>query len=211
MPRQMLADATRVVAGDDRVRYDQPSIGLHWATAIVVVALWLLAQVWGFFPQESPVPPTLISLHVSLGLGLILVLAARIAWRIGPARRVLPADTGSVETAARGVHYLLYGLLVCVVIAGLFNRWLHGEPMTFFWLFTIPSPVAKSKALASTINEVHGWIANTILILAALHALAALFHHFVLRDDVLLRMLPGRQARRAEAATPPPPGAPKQS
>lgn len=199
MAKPVVADATRVVAGDERVRYDQPSMAVHWATVALVVTLWLLAQAWGFFPHDSPVPPILQSLHVSLGLVLILVLAARIGWHIGPARRVPPADTGWMEIAARGVHYLLYALLVCVVILGLFNRWLRGDPMTFFWLFTIPSPVAKSKALAHTINGVHGWIGHTILILAALHALAALFHHFVLRDGVLLRMLPGRRARRAEA------------
>jgi cytochrome b561 len=205
MAEQQVLDAARVIAGDDRVRYDRPSMALHWATAILVVTLWLLAQAWGFFPHGSPIPPPLRSLHVSIGLVLILVLSARIGWRIGPARRVPPADTGWMEFAARGVHYLLYALLACAVILGLFNRWLHGEPMTFFWLFTIPSPVAKSKALASTVNGVHGWIGHTILILAALHALAALFHRFVLRDDVLLRMLPGR---RAEAASPA--GAPAQ-
>jgi cytochrome b561 len=71
-----------------------------------------------------------------------------------------------------------------------------------------PVPVANSKALASTIIGVHGWIGHSILILAAMHALAALFHHFVLHDDALLRMMPDRRARRAEAAAPPPPGAP---
>lgn len=153
---------------------------------------------------------TLQALHVSLGLVLILVLAWRIGWRIGPSRRLPPADTGWVEVAARGVHYLLYALLICLVIAGLFNRWLHGDPMTFFGLFTIPSPVAKDKDWAGIVNGVHGWLADAILILAGLHAAAALFHHFVMRDDVLLRMIPGRAARRAEASAPSPPGAPQQ-
>jgi cytochrome b561 len=105
MAEQEVSNAARVVAGDGRVRYDRPSMALHWATAILVVTLWLLAQAWGFFPHASPIPPTLQSLHVSIGLVLILVLAARIGWRIGPARRVPPADTGWLEFAARGVHY----------------------------------------------------------------------------------------------------------
>lgn len=209
MQRQAVSDATRVVAGDDRVRYDGPAMILHWATAALVLTLWLIAQVWGYFPRDAPERHTLQALHVSLGLVLILALAGRIAWRIGPSRSLPPADTGWVEVAALGVHYLLYALLICIVIAGLFNRWLHGDPMTFFSLFTIPSPVAKNTDWAGVVNGVHGWLADAILILAGLHAAAALFHHFVLRDDVLLRMIPG-SARRAEASTPSPPGAPPQ-
>ena len=202
MSEQLVSDATRIAAGDDRVRYDDAAMALHWATAVLVVALWLMAQAWDFLPRDSPAQRTLQGLHVSLGLTLILVLAARITWRLGPSRGLPPADKGWVEVAARGVHYLLYGLLVCVVLAGLFNRWLHGDPMTFFWLFTIPSPVAKSDALANTVNEVHGWIANTILILAGLHAAAALGHHFVLRDDVLLHApRPARPPCRGDDAT----------
>jgi cytochrome b561 len=206
----VVSDVTRVAAGDDRVRYDPPAMALHWATLLLVVTLWLLAQAWGFLPRGSAPRHVLMALHVSLGLTLILVLATRIGWRLGPSRRLPPADTGWTEVAARGVHYLLYGLLVCMVITGLFNGWLHDDLMTFFWLFTIPAPVAKDKALAGTVNEIHNLLAYAILGLAALHALAALFHHYVLRDDVLLRMLPGRRARRMEAAAPPPPGAPPQ-
>ena len=204
---QAVSDGARVAAGDDRVRYDDPAMVLHWATALLVVTLWLMAQAWGFLPRGTTPRLALMSLHVSLGLTLMLVLAARIAWRLGPARRLPPADTGWLEAAARGVQYLLYALLICIVIAGLFNRWLHGDAMTFFWLFTIPSPVAKSKALAGTVNAIHNWLGYAILAVAAAHASAALFHHYVLRDDVLLRMIPGPRARRAEASAPPPPGA----
>lgn len=204
---QAVCDAARVAAGDDRVRYDNPAMALHWATALLVITLWLIAQAWGFLPRGTPARLALQSIHVSLGLTLLVVLAARIAWRLGPSRRLPPADTGWLEVAARGVHYLLYALLICIVIAGLFNRWLHGDPMTFFWLFTIPSPVAKSKALAGTVNAIHNWLGYAILAVAAAHAAAALFHHYVMRDDVLLRMIPGRRARRAEAAASPPPGA----
>ena len=204
---QAVSDLTRVAPGDDRVRYDDLAIGLHWATALLVITLWLMAQAWGFLPSGSASRHALMSLHVSLGLTLILVLATRIAWRLGPSRRLPPADTGWLEVLARGMQYLLYAMLVAIVVAGLFNRWLHGDPMTFFWLFTIPSPVAKSKALAGTVDAIHNWLGYAILAVAAGHAAAALFHHYIMRDDVLLRMLPGRRARRAEAAALPPPGA----
>jgi cytochrome b561 len=209
MPEQAVSDVARVAAGDDRMRYDNPAMTLHWATAVLVISMWLIAQAWGFAPRHAPIRGTLHELHISLGLCLIVVLAARIFWRIGPSRRVPPADTGLVELAARAVHYFLYALLIAVVTAGVFNTWLQADPMTFFWLFTIPPAMAKNHALGHTVNTIHEWIANTIIILAGLHAAAALFHHYVLGDDVLLRMVPGRRARRAERATPAPPGAPK--
>ena len=205
---QAVSDAARIAAGDDRVRYDSPAMSLHWITAALVVTLWLLAQAWGFLKSGSPPRHALQAVHISLGLVLILVLAMRIFWRLGPGRRVPPAGTGLIEQGARAVHVVVYVLLIGVVPAGLVNIWAQHDKLTFFWLFSIAMPHRPDHAVAKTVDAVHWWIATTILILAGVHALAALFHHYVLRDDVLLRMLPGPRARRAEAAAPPPPGAP---
>ena len=195
---------TRVAAGNTSARYDPPAMALHWLTALLVVTLWTLAQAWDFLQRGTPARHELQALHVSLGLVLIVVLAARLAWRAGPSRRLPPAATGVVELAARGTHYLLYALLIAEVVLGVCLRWSSPDPLSFFGLFTIPSPFAFTKEQGRTIHEIHEWVGNGILILAALHAVAALFHHFWLRDDVLLRMLPGRRARRAEAEAPSP-------
>jgi cytochrome b561 len=203
MDRTALA-ATRIAAGDDRARYDPPAMTLHWLTALLVLTLWTLAQAWGFLQRGTPARHELQALHVSLGLVLIVVLAVRITWRAGPSRRLPPAATGAVELAARAMHYLLYALLIAEVGLGLCFRWSGHDPLSFFGLFTIPSPFAFTQQQGRTIATLHEWVGNTIVILAALHALAALFHHFWLRDDVLLRMLPGRRARRAEAEAPSP-------
>jgi len=144
------------------------------------------------------------SLHGSLMLLLLAVLALRIIWRIGPGRRVPPVATGLVEIASRIVHYALYGLLAVVVGQGLCFRWANQDPLSFFGLFTTPAPYAFSKSQAHRIGDLHYWVATTIIILAGLHACAAPFHHFVLRDDVLWRMLPGRRTRWAEARAPDP-------
>jgi cytochrome b561 len=100
------------------------------------------------------------------------------------------------------VHYLLYGLLVVQVALGFVLRWSGNEAMSFFGLL-IPPPFAPfSKPAHELVGEAHNWIGWTIIILAGGHAGAALFHHFVLRDNVLWRMLPGLRARRAEAELP---------
>jgi cytochrome b561 len=185
----------RAAAGT--IRYDPPAMALHWLTALLVLALWTLAQAWGFLQRGTPIRLELQALHVSLGLVLIVVLALRVGWRLGPSRRLPPVDSGVLELAARGMHYLLYVLLLAQVVLGLCFRWSGDNPLGFFGLFTIPSPIAFTPQQGRIIGELHQWIGNAIVALAALHALAALFHHFWLRDDVLRRMLPGRRPRRA--------------
>jgi cytochrome b561 len=196
------AEASRIAAGDDRVRHDGVEMSLHWATAILVVANYLLAQVWDLAQRGTPLRHEMQSLHVSFGLLLIVVLIVRLAWRIGPGRRVPPVATGVLELASRLVHYALYGLLIAVALIGFCFRWAQGEPLAFFGLFAIPSLYPFAKNQAHTLGEIHEWLGNAIIILAGLHAAAALFHHFVLRDDVLWRMLPGLKARHAEAQAP---------
>jgi cytochrome b561 len=203
MTTKVITEVTRVAAGDDRVHYDAVEMALHWTTAVLVITLYLLAQAWGFL-DRGPLRHALQSLHVSLGLLLAATLLARILWRVGPGRSLPPATTGLVELAAKTSHYALYTLLVAVVGLGLCFRWAQGEPLAFFGLFALSAPYPFVKEQAQTLGDLHYWVATTIIMLAGLHAAAALFHHYVLRDDVLWRMLPGLRAKRAEAATPDP-------
>ncbi|MBX5453530.1 MAG: cytochrome b/b6 domain-containing protein [Acidobacteriia bacterium] len=171
------------------IRYDRVSIALHWFVAALVLGLWLLAQVWDFFPKHSAGRVALQSLHVSFGLVLAATLVVRIVWRASLGRRLPPANSGLLGFAARAMHLGLYILLGVQVLLGLFSRWLSTEALSFFWLFSIPSPVMPNKALADTLLEIHDTIGTTIVILAALHAAAGLLHHFIWRDGVLERML----------------------
>jgi cytochrome b561 len=91
-------------------------------------------------------------------------------------------------------HLLLYILMVAVVILGVVLAFYRGDELTFFGLFTIPSPIASDRETAHSIKELHELGANALILLAGLHSAAALWHHFVRRDDVLARMLPGRSA-----------------
>ncbi|HEX4766859.1 MAG TPA: cytochrome b [Lichenihabitans sp.] len=204
MVSKTTAEVTRVAAGDDGERYDGLEMTLHWLTAVLVVALFGLAETWDFAPRGSVLRHGMQDLHVSLGLSLIVVILARIAWRIGPGRRVRPATSGLVELASRIVHYALYGLLLIEVVLGVLFRWANHDPLSLFGLLTIPAAVDFSKDGRHLIGEAHNYVAITIVALAGLHAAAALFHHYWLRDNVLWRMLPGLRARQAERRRPEP-------
>ena len=100
MNSRLVAEASRFVAGDDRVGYDGMEMALHWTTALLVVTLYALSQIWGFLPRGTPLRLGMQEVHVSLGVLLAAVLVTRIVWRLGPGRRVPPATTGLVEVAS---------------------------------------------------------------------------------------------------------------
>lgn len=170
--------------------HDGMTILLHWLTALLIVALFALAEIWEFLPRGDA-QRTLKSLHVSLGVLLIFAVLARLLWRAGFARR-LPPDPGIMAHAAEAMHGLLYLLMIVMIVSGPLKTWTTGHGLHVFWLFTIPSPVALPRAWHSGAGLVHNWAAWAIIGLAGLHALAAFFHHYALRDGVLRRILPGR-------------------
>jgi cytochrome b561 len=171
-------------------RYDRLTIALHWLTAALVIALFALAETWSFFPRD--IRKLGQSLHISLGLLLTAVLIVRLLWRGSQGRRLPPAASGLQHWAAKAAHYALYALLAAQVMLGFLYRWAQGEPFLFFGLFAVPSPVAIDPGMEQVFGGLHNDVAWIVIILAGLHAAAALLHHHVLRDGVLRRMLPGR-------------------
>ena len=183
--------ATRVLAGDDGTNYDKVAIGLHWATAVLVVVQMALAQVWDLW--DRPTHRFMAISHMSLGVILTAIIVARIVWRLIPGHQVPPANVGAAAIAAKAVHYLLYLMLAAEAVLGFVLRWSEGKPMNFFGLL-IRGPFEKwSRVAHHQVGEIHEWNGWAIIAIAFLHALAALYHHYVLRDRVLLRMLPGNR------------------
>ena len=182
--------ATRIAAGDDGTSYDNVAIALHWATAALVVANFVLAEIWDYFAK--PTAHFLQATHMSFGILLGLVIIARLVWRQMPGHQLSSLEAGWVRIASKAGHYVLYVLLVVEVGLGVFVQWVRGKPLSFFGL-GIPSPLAAlPRPVRHQITEVHDWVAWTIIIIAAAHAAAALYHHYVLKDRVLVRMLPRR-------------------
>jgi cytochrome b561 len=173
-------------------RYDRATLTLHWITALLVIEQWVGAHLINDFAKGFP-RDAARSVHISFGLILGVVLIARIFWRGTQGRKLPPADRGFLQVIAKGTHYLLYALLVTIVPVGMFLVWVQGD--SYFDLFKVPTFEGATQLLRHNVGQTHVWLANTILIVAGFHALAALFHHFVWRDDILRRMLPGRSSR----------------
>jgi cytochrome b561 len=172
--------------------YDRRTILLHWITATFVGLLWGVAQVIDLFPKG---PPKIAarSVHIVLGLLLGIILLIRIVWRTRSGRKLPPASNGVMGYVAGIVHIMLYVGVVSVVLLGISNAWARGDSL--FGLVIIPKLYPDIPQLKPTIESLHATFANALVILAAAHALMAAVHHFILRDGVLKRMLPGRNAK----------------
>jgi cytochrome b561 len=142
--------------------------------------------------RNTPVT-TLISLHFSFGVLILAAIVVRLAWRVihgepAPERGVPPWQVH----AARVIHWLLYLLLVVVPVLGWINASYRDMPVTFFGLVQVPQLVAAHDAAWRWTGDIHVLVAEyAILPLVGLHVAAALYHHFIRRDRVLQRMLPG--------------------
>jgi len=185
--------ATRIVAGDDGTNYDGVAMALHWATAVLVFANFALAQTWDWFAK--PTRGLMEDTHMSFGVLLTAVIVARLVWRLIPGHQISSLEAGWVRLASKGTHYLLYMLLVAEAALGFAFRWGAGRPMEFFGTGIPPLIGEMAKPLRRELREFHEWIGWAIIVLALLHASAALYHHYVLKDRVLKRMLPGGARR----------------
>jgi cytochrome b561 len=187
-PDRALDEATRLAATATRTRYDGTSIALHWLTAILVILNFASAELWGLFAK--PTRHLMIVSHMSLGILLAVVVVARIVWRLMPGHQVESATHGWEERLSKAVQYLLYLLLLAQAVLGFLVRWSEGQSMSFFG-FLIPPPFAPmTRAEHETLMQRHDQIGWAIIVIAVCHAAAALYHHFVRRDRVLVRMLP---------------------
>lgn len=170
-------------------RYDRVTIAFHWLTAALAIALFGTAFAWNYLPRDWHLR-SLEGVHVSLGIALAAVLMGRLLWRAFAGRRLAAAGNAITAPLSRAVHWLLYVLLAAQVGLGFSLRWLQGEDFSFFGLFTVPSLLASNRELSHQIENLHNIAGWTVIIVAAGHAFAALYHRYVLKDAVLRRMLP---------------------
>lgn len=172
-----------------RDRYGWTLIGLHWLTLLLIVAAYVLGTILHELPL-SPLKLKLYAWHKWIGLMVLALVPLRIAFRLADtldhARGLSPLEI----RASAIVHGLLYLLLIAVPLFG----WLHssaaGFPVVWFGVLPLPDLVGKDRALAEVFEELHEGAVNLLVVLVALHAVAALYHHYFRRDGVLARMVP---------------------
>ena len=174
---------------DGRRRFDIITIGLHWVTVALIVGMF--ASAWLLLASHREHAAMLLTVHRSLGVATWLVAIVRLGWRFSYAfLPPFPQNMPKVQQRlAKASEYALYALLLFQPLTGLAQSVTRGRHfMLFAW--RVPSVMAGDKPLTAFFHQIHALSAWVLLGLIGLHILAALFHRFVLRDEVLQSMLP---------------------
>jgi cytochrome b561 len=183
-------------------RFDGVTIAIHWVTLLLVAALF--ATAWARdMAEDGARAEILLASHRSIGLLLWFLTFARLAWRrIGGSHPPLPDGVSRLQRgAARANEYALYALLAIQPLTGFAQSVLRGKSFGLL-VGTVPAIVPRNRELVRLFHDLHGSCAALLLALIGLHAAAALFHRFVLKDRVLQSILPWR-SRAQDCAGPP--------
>lgn len=168
-----------------------PAIALHWIVALLVIATFGLGLWMGEIPMRAD-RPYYYAIHASLGITLLAVLVLRVIWALLNPAPAAPAGTSPLQhAAARFTHLALYVLTLATVLVGWLLAGVQDTPIVplAFGIVPLPSPLPLSHAAEDFLEETHELAAYLLVAVAGLHILAALWHHYVLRDNTLRRML----------------------
>lgn len=171
-------------------RYGALSIGLHWLMLLLLVAVYASIELRELYPKGSDPREALKTWHFMLGLNVLILVVLRIYARLtSPTPKITPEPAAWQTLAAKLVHLALYGLMIGMPLLGWVLLSAAGKPIPFFGI-ELPALVAKNKDLADSLKELHQTIGVLGYYLIGLHAVAALFHHYIQKDDTLTRILP---------------------
>ena len=174
---------------DSRSGYGLISILIHWISAALILFLFGLGIYMvdlGYYDDWYHKGP---ELHISLGLVVLLLMLARVIWRIvNPTPEELSAKPVQ-NVAAKLVKLGLYAFIFMVLVSGYLITTAEGQPASMFNLIKFPVLTELSSQNVDLAGEVHEYLAWGIVLLVVLHIAGALFHHFVVRDRTLVRML----------------------
>ncbi len=163
----------------------------HWSIFFLYIVQFYLVYRREYFPKDSPEKLQYILLHESIGAFLLIFALFMITLRYVGNRPPMPTTMPRIhQLSAKAVHFLLYFVMLFQPISGILMSQYAGYPVEVFSLFKIPDLVQKNEALGNVMHSLHEWSSFAIIGLVSAHILAALYHHFVVKDEVLKRMLP---------------------
>ena len=187
----MSSTPSRNPAAQRSQRYTLPAMVLHWLIAVLIFGLFPL----GLYMSDLALSPRklqLISWHKWLGITVLLLVVLRLLWRLGHRPPPLPDSVPRWQAhAADALHKLLYLLILAIPLSGWALSSAAGIPVVWWGVLPLPSLLPADHALARELAQLHKWLNFTMAALVVAHVGAALKHHLVDRDGVLLRMLPG--------------------
>lgn len=176
-------------------RYHTLSMALHWAMLLLLVAVYGTIELREWFPKGSDPREALKLWHYLLGLSVLWLVGLRMAVRMmSQVPPIIPEPAAWEAKWAKVIHGALYALMVLMPVLGWLIVSAEGKQMIWFGL-EWPALIGEHRELAKLFEEVHETLGSAGYFLIGLHAVAALYHHYVKRDNTLYRMLPWPASR----------------
>jgi cytochrome b561 len=169
-------------------RYGLIMVLFHWLMALLIIGLLIL----GIYMVRVPISVWKLKLfgwHKDFGVLALMLVAGRLAWRLGDVLPTLDQLAPWERLAAHAMHWTLYTFMVLLPLSGWLLTSAAGLPVSFFGLFVLPDLVGPNEELRLFFTDVHQWLAYILIVLICGHMGAALKHHFINKDDILRRIL----------------------
>ncbi|MBK8974244.1 MAG: cytochrome b [Hahellaceae bacterium] len=171
-------------------RYHAVSIFLHWFMLVQIMVVYGLIELREWIPKDTGLRPEMKNWHAIIGLSVLVLVVIRLLMRVlTPTPAIKPPPHLLQLRIGQTAHMIFYLFMIAMPLLG----WLYlnaiGKPIPLFG-FDLPALIGADKSLARDFKELHEVIGRGAYFLIALHAAAALHHHYFLRDDTLVRMMP---------------------
>jgi cytochrome b561 len=169
-------------------RYTSAAVWLHWLMFALIAATFAAIELRVLFEKGTEAREAIKALHFMLGLSVLLLVSLRVYTRLtNKVPPIEPEPPGWQSLLAGLVHFTLYAWMVAMPILGWLVLSGEGKPIPFFGL-ELPPLIGKDKDLAKTLEGIHEWLGVAGYWIIGLHALAGLFHHYILHDNTLTRI-----------------------
>lgn len=171
--------------------YGSISRSFHWLISLLVIVMIPLGYFMGDISDKA-LRGEIVNVHKLMGVSILILTLLRLSWALNNVKPLLPFQTPQWQHfAERFMHFLLYAGLIIMPLSGLVGSIAAGKPPHVYGV-NIELPIAASESLAEfAFGVIHNNLAIILIVLVSLHILAALYHHFIKRDDILRRMLHG--------------------
>ena len=174
-----------------RSKYSGLQIAIHWLVFLLVIGAYCAMELRGFFPRRDR--PYFNLVHVSCGISILVLMVARLLVRLkSPTPPIEPKPSAMMTGLAHLGHLVIYLLFIALPVIGLLMMYNRGGPWIAFGI-TMPYAAEANYDLVDTLKEFHELLANVGYFVIALHAGAALAHHYYFKDNTLLRMMPKKR------------------
>lgn len=173
-------------------RYGAWSIAMHWLMFLLIAVTFASIELHELFEKGTEIRDAFKSWHFMLGLSVVALVSLRLLmFVVQQSPEITPQPSSIQQNLAKVMHGFLYFFMFFMPIVGWLILSGEGKVIPFYG-WTLPALISENKELADLLEEIHetGGLIGYWLI--GLHAVTALFHHYILKDNTLLRMLPKR-------------------